>query len=156
MIRLRALEVSLAGVGALLSASSSAAGGVWIDIGADVGSYVYESSGGPSWEYFPPYPFGQSWPAGTLAYAELSESPCEFLPLGCDPTSFVAGYIARFDGTSCGCGGLLAGTCTLRLYYNPIVVYGVGASESQLVLARWYIDDGLPHKRGPSTTLRSA
>lgn len=145
MILRRSLPSALVGVGALLTAPAAFAQGVWVDIGVDAGTYVHETGGGPSWEYFPPFPFGSVWPAGTLVYAELVAIPCEAMPMGCDPTTFVAGYVARFDGSGCGCGGFISGTCSLRLHYDPSVAAAIGASEAQLVLARWYTDWGAPH-----------
>lgn len=125
-------------------ATRALADGVWFDIGVDAGSYVYESAGGASWEYFPPFPFGETWPSGTLVYAELAQVSCDLLPSGCLPGALVAGYVALFDGASCGCGGSLYGFCTLRLAYDPNVVAAMGADESQLIFAGYSSDYGTP------------
>jgi hypothetical protein len=122
----------------------AAADGVWFDIGADSGSYVYESSGGASWEYFPPHPFGPAWPVGTVVYAELTRIQCAALPDGCDARNVVAAYVATFDGASCGCGGVLYGTCRLRLHYDAGLAAALGANETTLVLGHLSEEWGTP------------
>ncbi|MFN8176742.1 MAG: hypothetical protein U0167_02385 [bacterium] len=136
-MRARSVRAVLASAGLLLALlhAPSCAEGVWVDVGVDHGTYVHEGSSGPSWEYFPPHPFGQIWPAGTLAYAEFTRVSSDLLPAGGDPASFVAGYLAYFNGGSCGCGvGGPPGACTLRFYYDDAAVAAAGTSEARLVL----------------------
>jgi hypothetical protein len=129
------MHAAMAGASLWLAAVPSFATGVWFDIGANQETTVYENGGGPSYEHFPAYPFGSGWPAGTQVYAELAAASCAQLPAGCDPTNVAAAWVATFDGQQCGCGGVLNGACSLRLYYDPSDVAAIGASESALVVA---------------------
>lgn len=125
--------------------SSPATGeGLWFDIGADQETFVYEGPGGPSFEYFPAFPFGTKWLPGTLVYADLSRITCDALPGDCDPGIFVAGYLAHFDDGGCGCRGILYESCTLRLHYDGNVVATLGVGEANLVFARWVWDSTRP------------
>ena len=103
-------------------ASTACADGVWFDIGADQDCTVYQTGNSASFEHFPAFAFGTGWPTGTLVYADLHATDCDVIPGGCDPSDFVAGWQATFDGGACGCGGQLNGACMLRLAYDPAVV----------------------------------
>ena len=106
--------------------------GVWFDIGVNEATYV-NSADGLSWEYFPPYPFGEFYPPGTLVYANVSPVGCDQLPLvDCASTRLVAAYSAFFSDGGCGCGGFLLETARFRVSYDDATLQSLGVTESEL------------------------
>lgn len=108
--------------------------GKWFDIGISQ-EVTVPSDDGLAWEYFPPYPFGETYPPGTLVYARMYPVACEVIPqlyLECETRRFVNAYVGFFNDGGCGCGGYLFKPVTLRIPYDEAVVAGHGVPETQL------------------------
>ena len=119
-------------VAAPVAPAAQPGGGVWFDIGEDKGIYV-TSEDSLSWEYFPPFTFGRSYPPGTLVYASVTPRGCELIaPLECGSVPVVASFEAFFYDGGCGCGGWLLESVTLRMAYDDAVVEALGAEEADL------------------------
>lgn len=134
MRRLFAASVCVLG---LLPLAGSSAAGVWFDIGSPDTTYVSASEDAATWERYPPWPFGDFWPPGTLVYEDVSVVACDALRSPdqiCGSSKFIRGFQVYFSDGGCGCGGYLAKPTTLRLRYDPAVVAAAGASESELRL----------------------
>ena len=87
----------------------AAAQGSWFDIGSGQSATIRAQSDQASFIYYPPYPFGNIYPPGTLVYSELSKGSDE---------QFAALYFTYFNDGGCGCGGTPSEPITYRLHYD--------------------------------------
>ena len=88
---------------------TAAAQGQWFDIGSGTATTIRSATDPKSTIYFPPYPFGQIYPPGTLVFAEMERI---------DPSQFAAVYWAFFDDGGCGCNGQPSEPITYRVHYD--------------------------------------
>jgi len=125
-----------AGLAALFSATTVAAG-VWFDIGGGYPVSIPANGAVESQETYGAFPFGPSFPIGSLVYEDISIVACEALgdpDQICGETRFIRGFKCYFEGTGCGCGGALVAPTQFRFGYDPLVVLAAGATEENLKL----------------------
>ena len=94
---------------AVIVPSRAAAQGMWFDIGDGTATTIRSAEDPNSTIYFPPYPFGEFYPLGTLVYAELTKAT---------QSQFAAIYWAFFDDGGCGCSGQPSEPITYTLHYD--------------------------------------
>lgn len=92
---------------------TAAAQGTWFDIGSGSPSRIYCEDDRSSWIEFAAYPFGSSWPMGTLVYAELEKRSFPGLPVA---------YSIKFYDGGCGCGRDLSKPIAFRFHYAQSIV----------------------------------
>lgn len=107
--------------------SLTAAQGTWFDIGSPESTIVVSEDDPASTWGFPPYPFGDWWPPGTLVFAFLGISP---------ESDFLVEYGSFFSDGGCGCGGDLFSPTTYRLHYDDSSL-DVPESELKLFKLVW-------------------
>ena len=127
-------------VGAALAASLialPAAAGIWFDIGGGYAVTVPADGAIETRETYAAYPFGPSFPIGSLVYEDIGLRPCDALGNPndiCGETRFVRGFECYFYGVSCGCGGAIVTPTQMRFGYDPLVVLSTGVAEENLKL----------------------
>ena len=113
--------------------------GTWFDIGSPESTTVVSEDDPASTWGFPPYPFGDWWPPGTLVFAFLGINP---------ESDFLVEYGSFFSDGGCGCGGDLFGNpTTYRLHYDDTSLDG---PESELMLFKrvwpdWVVEPAAVH-----------
>lgn len=126
--------VLLVPAGLFLPSLPSIAQGIWWDIGSGSRVTITCQVDPASAVEFPPYPFGDYWPPGTLVYTELTQA---------SHPEFVAVYSSYFNDGGCGCGGYLVRPCTFRFHYEDT---NLPRPETQLrlyreELSRWALEE---------------
>ncbi len=108
-----------------LAVGHASAQGVFFDVGSGLPTRVHCSTDSASWLEFPAYPFGDSWPLGSIVYAELGQEPHATL-----------GTLHRisFSDQSCGCGTELHRPVTYRFHYDESLI--TWPEESSVLYSR--------------------
>jgi hypothetical protein len=104
-----------------LSGGSAAGQGLWFDIGSGESARIYCEDDAESWIEFAPYPFGETWPEGTLVYAELARRTDEKLAVV---------YNIHFNDGGCRCGSDLLRPLAFRFHYDESAVTWPEASTT--------------------------
>jgi len=126
--------------GLLSTCLSEAAGAqIWFDLASGEPTVVTSVGDSQSTLTFPPYPFGDVWPPGTLVYIEFFTT--DVLP------PFAANYASYFNDGGCGCAGLPVETITYRFHYDESQLEW---PESETTL---YVSYGSPWTRATNVQL---
>jgi hypothetical protein len=118
------MYIQVASVSAVLLLSACApasAQGLWFDIGSGGATRIHCEDDELSWIEFGPYPFGESWPRGTLVYAELERRTDDKLAVV---------YSIKFNDGGCGCGRDLYKPVAYQFHYSESAVKWLEASTT--------------------------
>jgi hypothetical protein len=105
----------------LVLSGPSAAQGVWFDISSGNPALIHCAEDTSSWMEFASYPFGETWPPGTLVHAELDRR---------EDSNFAVVYSIKFNDGGCGCGRDLYKPVAFRFHYDESAVTWPEASTT--------------------------